>query len=413
METAVGSFAIAGATLAQIMHDFGSVEGDCDGLLFGRLQHQTTSSMQDDSAGPAITHEQITARVTGYFCSGRVQSFYDATGRVNHSKLSNIVRERQGRGEDPPIGWYLGRRNSSLCPSMRETAVTAYLRSGVVAPPAAEEDDAAPLASLSKSNAAQAGSASGAGLSPVSLGGTRRTPSFTTVDSNPPIGMAGATGAGGAGAAASNPGSPALSASPSRRSSSSTSSPRAEKRAVELSVESAAPLTPCFFVLFTESDSVNKSVRTHEYRAFQSLQNPKGIGFEPLPVNIVNAGVSLRGFYDSFVPVASIPTWFNSNLDLETGAAAGAGAAAQLRSGGERSSFGKSASSLDNNGGRSGSRSIYEDDLATLAVHEAVDAKGGSRVLQFESVYQQMLTRLERLSVEAYESSPALQKQFP
>ncbi|CAM6109919.1 unnamed protein product [Calypogeia fissa] len=406
METTVGSFAIAGATLAQMMHDFGTVEGDCDGLLFGRLQHQTTSNMQDDSAGPAVTHEQITARVTGYYCSGRVQSFYDATGRLNHSKLSNIVKERQSRGEDPPIGWYLGRRNSTLWPSMREVAVTTYLRSGIIAPLVAEQENAANVTTPAKSNVGQLSSSLGSEPSSTSLSGTRRSSSLTPIDNNPQTGRL--VGLGGAAAAVKSalptleiPGSPTMSSSPRR--SSNSASPRPETR-VEPVVESTTPISPCFFVLFTESESINKSVRTHEYRAFQSLKIPKGISFEPLPVNIVNAGV-LRGFYDSFVPVASIPTWFNSNLDLDTTAV---GSSTEPQSGGDRSSLGESAVLLDNNGGKS-SRSVYEEELASLDVQESVDSKGGSRVIQFESMYQQMLTRLEKLSVEAYESSATLQ----
>ncbi|CAK9196425.1 unnamed protein product [Sphagnum troendelagicum] len=120
--------AISGATLSLIIQSFSSSEGDCDGLLFGHVQRRSTLDLVDDETGPQAPRDELTASVTGHCCTGRVMSFYDGAGGIDVSKVTKMVGERDERGGDAPIGWFVGRRESPLRPSMRESAVTANLR---------------------------------------------------------------------------------------------------------------------------------------------------------------------------------------------------------------------------------------------------------------------------------------------
>ena len=126
-DTAVERVAISGAALAALMHAVNSSAGDCDGVLFGHVERSTTSRMVDEDVGSRTSHDSA-AVVTGHFCSGRVASFYDATGRIDGAKLAQMVGEREGRGGDAPVGWFVGRRGTTMRPSMREFTVTAHLR---------------------------------------------------------------------------------------------------------------------------------------------------------------------------------------------------------------------------------------------------------------------------------------------
>ncbi|KAG6543004.1 hypothetical protein Mapa_015500 [Marchantia paleacea] len=424
METTVGSFAIPGATLAQIMHDFGSVESDCDGILFGRLQTQVTSSILDDQSGPPTLLEETTARVTGHFCTGRVMSFYDSIGRLNHSKLATILNDRQSRGEDPPIGWYIGRRNTSLWPSMRETAVTASLRAAVI------------------TSSAHKKKTSVDGHSPMD--GRGEDGSGSPISCEPKILQSEVFGSQGGG-------SPSISRRVQSMQSAEVQSPRSPGRASFVSVvgtdpaigqstsshherrsdfhsrfsnHPAPPPPPCFFVLFTESDSANHAVRTHEYRAFQSLQNSVGIGFEPLPVKIVNAGLSFRGYYDSFVPVARVP-WFQGDFVTSPSDRSESNSPRSPHRGKSvepmsprrdvgRHSYAKPTPLEINGKQERGSRRTPDDHVDSR--HDGVSgdqALGfthakGMRVSEFEKMYQIMLTKLERLATEVCDSSAAL-----
>lgn len=126
-DTPVERVAISGAALAALLQAVNSSLGDCDGVLFGHVERNTTSTMVDEDVGPQTSHDS-TAIVTGHFCSGGLASFYDTTGRIDAAKLAQMVGDRESRGGDVPIGWFVGRRESSMRPSMRESTVTANLR---------------------------------------------------------------------------------------------------------------------------------------------------------------------------------------------------------------------------------------------------------------------------------------------
>ncbi|KAL2621197.1 hypothetical protein R1flu_001402 [Riccia fluitans] len=435
METTVGSFAIPGATLAQILHDFGSGESDCDGILFGRLQTQVTSSICDDHLGPPTLLEQTTARVTGHFCTGRVMSFYDSIGRLNQSKLASILKDRQTRGEDPPIGWYMGRRNSPLWPSMRETAVTASLRAAFKMPTLEQPSS---LRALAMAGSAQKKKLSTDGQSPVDGRGDDRSGSPSSTDSktlqseafggSPSISRRVQSMPRSEGYSPRSPGRTASYASQVGTDPGSGHSPsgyqerRSESRFSGPSAPAPAP-SPCFFVLFTDSDSANHAVKTLEYRAFQSLQNSVGIGFQPLPVKIVNAGLSYRGYYDSFVPVARFPLFQGDSasspsdrIESESPRSPHRGKSIESTSPRRevgRQSYARPTQELNGKQERSSRRS-HDDPVDprydALSGEQALNSiyARGMRVSEFEKMYQVMLSKLERLATEVCDSSAAL-----
>lgn len=257
-DTPVERVAISGAALAALIQAVNSSSGDCDGVLFGHVERNTTSTMVDEDVGPQTSHDS-TAIVTGHFCSSGLASFYDATGRIDAAKLAQMVGDRESRGGDAPIGWFVGRRGSSMRPSMRESTVTANLRNTQFSVP----EDAV------------------VGLEDSRDGRSKVSPTLSS--SNGLLGQESVLN-------------------------------RKELKPIGIPLSS-----PCLFFLFTESSDTN-SIHTHEYRAFQYRTKLSGVGcFETRSVKIVNIGPAFRGLYDSFAPVAPFP-WFpmTSALDGES-----------------------------------------------------------------------------------------------
>ncbi|KAF7845265.1 FAM175 family [Senna tora] len=115
-ELSLHKIAISGPTLASVIQSFSTSPGAVDGLLFGHVTYVTPSTLSDDSASESST---LVATITGFLCSGTINSFYDSTGTVDPSSLHRLLI----------IGWFSGRRKTNLRPSMREFAVTASLSS--------------------------------------------------------------------------------------------------------------------------------------------------------------------------------------------------------------------------------------------------------------------------------------------
>ncbi|CAN6487418.1 unnamed protein product [Victoria cruziana] len=134
---------ISGPLMSSLLRRFAASGGDCDGLLFGHLRQLSAPKLQDDYDSfvdsSAAVAENIAAFITGYICSGAPQSFYDAVGRIHHPILDKLLSwERQpepdgaapaasSTGSSALIGWFVGRRNTQLRPSMREHAVSSSL----------------------------------------------------------------------------------------------------------------------------------------------------------------------------------------------------------------------------------------------------------------------------------------------
>ncbi|XP_044497609.1 uncharacterized protein LOC123219677 [Mangifera indica] len=106
--------AISGPTLASMIQRFSSSPGDVDGFVFGHVTQIITLS--DDTSA-----SQLTATITSFLCSGSPLSFYDALGGVNSPKVSAHNQHNH------LLGWFSGRRQSALRPSMREFSVTNSL----------------------------------------------------------------------------------------------------------------------------------------------------------------------------------------------------------------------------------------------------------------------------------------------
>ncbi|KAJ0027984.1 hypothetical protein Pint_34951 [Pistacia integerrima] len=111
--------AISGPTLASMIQRLSSSPGDVDGFIFGHVTQITTLS--DDTSSSDNSASQLTATITSFLCSGSPLSFYDALGRVNSPKVPSFNQQNH------LLGWFSGRRQSAIRPSMREFAVTNSL----------------------------------------------------------------------------------------------------------------------------------------------------------------------------------------------------------------------------------------------------------------------------------------------
>ncbi|XP_062094996.1 uncharacterized protein LOC133800902 [Humulus lupulus] len=121
--------AISGPTLASLIQRFSFSPGAVDGLLFGHVNHITPSNLSDDfpSTTPTSDSSPFVATVTGFICSGTINSFYDSAGRIDSQALNRLLA-----GSDQHrtlIGWFSGRRKTQLRPSIREFSVMASLSS--------------------------------------------------------------------------------------------------------------------------------------------------------------------------------------------------------------------------------------------------------------------------------------------
>ncbi|KAJ7961163.1 BRCA1-A complex subunit Abraxas like [Quillaja saponaria] len=122
--------AISGPTLASMIQRFSTSYGAVDGLLFGDVTQITPATLSDESSTSTDSDSStLVATITGFFCSGTINSFYDATGRIELQSLRRVLGDEVLTRNSSLIGWFSGRRKTHLRPSMREFAVTASLSS--------------------------------------------------------------------------------------------------------------------------------------------------------------------------------------------------------------------------------------------------------------------------------------------
>lgn len=415
-DTLIEKVSISGATLALIMQAFSSSVGDCDGLLFGHVQRQTTSNLLDEDVGPQIAREEITASVTGHYCSGRVTSFYDATGRIDPKKLAQIMGDRNSRGGDAPIGWFVGRRESSMRPSMRESAVTANLR----ATPFQPQNATGGIAVIKGDDAKEgyhsgARTAEGGGIAPSSPN-LAITPTQTRIVLSRDSGVSTRSlsrreivGVSGSSALpADSPSSKSL--SNSRRGDITTINPlvpASQEGGSSSKLIGVPPSSPCLFLLLSESYASNFT-HTIEYRAYQYRSKSSGrCCFEPRTVNLVNIGPAFRGLYNSFAPVAPFP-WFLKPSDME-----------ESPEQGMRTNLGNEAVSDDTEARMRGPQEaeqalldMYSQDFSVDRLQSLVRVEGkGGNVGELEDLYLKMLKKLENLAKQVCESSDAIAEQ--
>lgn len=350
-DSPVERVAVSGAALAALMQAVNSSPGDCDGVLFGHVERNTTSTMVDEDVGPQTSHD-ISAVVTGHFCSGTVTSFYDATGNIDVVKFAQMIGEREARGGDPPIGWFVGRRGSAMRPSMREHTVTSNLRSRQFCVP---EDVAVSSEDLRDGKVKDSREEEdGMSSKEVALG--------------------------------------------SRNTSHEGAVPKL------IGVPSSSP---CIFFLFTESTDAN-SIHTHEYRAFQYRTKLSGAGcFESRSVRIVNIGPALvnRGLYDSFAPVAPFP-WFlkSSAVDDESS-----------YEGLRRLSMAPHSADVHMEGVQEADQALldmYSQDFSVDRLHSLIRTEGeGGSVRELETLYRTMLRKLDVLAKQVCEGNQLIYEQ--
>lgn len=362
-DTPVERVAVSGAALAALLQAVNSSSGDCDGVLFGHVERNTTSTMVDEDVGPQTSHD-ISAVVTGHFCSGGVTSFYDATGNIDVVKFAQMIGEREARGGDPPIGWFVGRRGSSMRPSMREFTVTANLRSTQFRVPA---EDAAAVSSEDL-----------------------RDHGKVKPDSRPLSSSSDAAVLGEGNGLSSKHGG-------------------AVSKLIGIPASS-----PFIFFLFTESTDAN-SIHTHEYRAYQYRTKLSGAGcFESRSVRIVNIGPALvnRGLYDSFAPAAPFP-WFlkpSGSLDDREGSD---------HEGLRRLSLVPHNSNADHVQMEVGLQEadqalldMYSQDFSVDRLHSLTRTEGeGGSVRELETLYRTMLRKLDVLAKQVCEGNEVIYEQ--
>lgn len=360
-DTPVERVAISGAALAAVMQAVNSSPGDCDGVLFGLVERNTTSTMVDEDVGPQTSHD-ISAVVTGHFCSGGVTSFYDATGNIDVVKFAQMIGEREARGGDPPIGWFIGRRGSTMRPSMREFTVTANLRSTQFRVP----EDAA--------------------VSSEDLKDGKVKDSRTPNSSNALLGEGNGLS--------------------SKEVLVGSRNPSSREGAVSKLI-GIPPSSPCIFFLFTESTDTN-SIHTHEYRAYQYRTKLSGVGcFVSRSVRIVNIGPALvnRGLYDSFAPVAPFP-WFlkSSALDDESS-----------DEGLRRLSMVPHNADVQMGGLEDADQALldmYSQDFSVDRLHSLIRTEGeGGSVRELETLYRTMLRKLDVLAKQVCEGNEVIFEQ--
>lgn len=367
---------ISGPTLAMIMQRFTTSNADCDGLLFGHVQSISSLNLADNDDEVGI-REDLVATITGYSSCGFIQSFYDGAGRVDQAKLTKLIGDRDSKNQDPLIGWYIARRNSPLRPSMRESAVTARLRTS--------ENCAPPL----PDNAGAASRVSDAGL--------QRNHSSRV--------LKGALG---------------LPYSESSSGSHSSRSPVREKAVTKHKVQQQQQQqllnkfrgipasSPCLFFIFSESFNL-QFIHTHEYRAFQYRSRSKGFFFEAKSVDIVNIGPGFRSQYSVFAPVSGFPP-LPGSFDSP------AEDTADSRSGKEDRNSQKSrqGSGKLSGGGvdrEQGALDMYSSGFSVDRLARLAGPDAAHRVSELEELYGRMVSKLEYLAKQVGESSVAVAEQ--
>eukprot|EP00249_Psilotum_nudum_P020048 c27536_g1_i1 orf=735-2048(-) len=411
MDSPVHKVAIAGATLTCIMQDFASSPGDCDGVLFGHVERMTAANLQDDDEQPG-SREELTAFVTGFFCSGRMMSFYDATGRIDYTKLALVTGEREKRGGDPPIGWFVGRRNTPMRPSMREAAVSRYLRLGNPSSGGNSDQKSAGLSKIQPVSGREKRIPTRSGQADRVDTSVSRTssPSGVVLRDDPSISQRTDFKVA---AETRSPGVvPISKTTPRSPSKIDTRRGSPSGDATYANFVGIPPSSPSLFWVFTEI-STQDGVHTHDYRAYQYSLKPRGgTSFDPRRVIIVNIGPAFRTHYDLFSPVAPFPL-LASQLNHEDG---GGFEADSWSPQGENRRIRPNLQGE----GRSASSSLAKEQLLLDMYSEGysvgrlvnlIGSNGMQRVPELEDLYARMLSKLESLAKQVCELSAALAEQ--
>lgn len=432
MDQAVHRVAVSSPILAHILQDFGASHGDCDGVLFGHMDKTISPKLEDDDKQSGL-QEELTAIITGFHCSGSLFSFYDASGRIDPAKLSRLVGDRESRGGDPVIGWFCGRRNTPMRPSLREAAVTRYFRlshsvfscnhegsanpsglrgSKTEAPYPTDGSSVVGKTPLLKSGASSPvhsmkipshmpGSPSQGGMAspidvdtPTSDVGIKSKPRLLTDGSHGgPFSMSGDSSL----VDVKNP--------PNSNIKSKNNQAVALQGSPLLGTLSVGvpPSSPCVFMLLTDSGA-DQAVHTHDYRAYQYHFGSQM--FEPRTVKIVNIGPAFRMQYDSFSPVVAFPLLLSTTEGEGELNSSSTGLRTKRRESHEgsrrtRAALPKEQALLD----------VFSEGYKVERLASLVEPDGMRQVPELEDLYSKMLLKLEILAKQVCDSSSALIQQ--
>eukprot|EP00250_Pteridium_aquilinum_P007413 c17135_g1_i1 orf=431-1732(-) len=411
MDQAVHRVAVSGPILAHILQDFGASRGDCDGVLFGHLQKTISPKLEDDDEQSGM-QEELTAIITGFFCSGSVFSFYNACGRIDPAKLLKLAGDRESRGGDPLIGWFSGRHNTPMRPSLRETAVTRYLRLFPSGFSVNKEGSASPYKADGGGVAERTLLRSPTGMLGSPVRATRSSSQMMESPSHMQENQMHAVPLSGGKASPIDLDSPSSDIGSKMQAKffdgqqSGSQGPSVLDTLPSSSLKCACvpPSSPCLFMLLTESGA-GHAVHTHDYKVYQYHSISQT--FEPRAMKIVNIGPAFRVQYDSFSPVAAFPLLLSTGEEeSESNSSSSTGLNAkrrELHQGSRRMrvSLPKEQALLD----------VYSEGYKVERLASLADPDGLRQVPELEDLYSKMLLKLEILAKQVCESSAALIQQ--
>ncbi|KAH7443788.1 hypothetical protein KP509_02G050800 [Ceratopteris richardii] len=394
MDPAIDNVAVSGAILANIFQDFHASRGDCDGVLFGHLQRTISSKLEDDDERSGV-HEEITAIITGFFCSGSSCSFYNNFGRIIPSRLAKYAAKRGSRGGDPIIGWFSGRHNTPMVPSLREAAVTRSLRlSGLYnskeSSLAGNEGGFAASQRIGSSSAPEECSPTHVSIASVSSKLYGNNTPLIDLDSSVPNAPVDTL--------------PKLLAGQQVNMDSTSllgtlSNSGKDKGVPQIGVP---PSSPCLLMLLTESGA-HQAVHDHEYRLYQyHITSEK---FEPKSVKIVNIGPAFRVQYNTFLPVAPFPHFFATKSKESASNSSSSSSKTPRR---DLSQGSRTLSSLER---EQALLDAYSEGYNVNRLANLAGPDGLRLVPELEDLYLGMLKKLEVLAKNVSETASALAQQ--
>ena len=90
-------------------------------------QPGASSSSSSSSSAVARPGSEARALVQAHTCSGALFGFYDRAAAIDVDKLAAEADRMRERGAGQLLGFWVGRRNARLRPSVRDAAVYAAL----------------------------------------------------------------------------------------------------------------------------------------------------------------------------------------------------------------------------------------------------------------------------------------------
>lgn len=107
---------VSGTVLASLFYDHSDVEGDLEGLLFGKVTQRVKDTISDSQ----INNYKVETKtyIYSYHKGDKSKKFYDRACRIDTQLIRGITPEGS-----QVIGWFRFRHNTSPYPSLREQTI--------------------------------------------------------------------------------------------------------------------------------------------------------------------------------------------------------------------------------------------------------------------------------------------------